>query len=78
MFASLKELLIVVSNTLLQFLPDSPFQSFLNAIVKIPALGYLNYFIPVGEMISIGQAWLGCIAIFYIYQGIMRFVKMIE
>lgn len=78
MFTQLKNLLILVSNALLQFLPDSPFKSFTSAITNIPYLGYLNYFVPVGTMISIGETWLVCIGIFYLYQGIMRFVKLIE
>lgn len=73
-----KQFLFTVANTLLSFLPESPFQKFLKAMGDIPGLGYLNYFVPVSEMVVIAEAWLAAIAVFYIYQLILRWVKMIE
>lgn len=64
--------------TVLSLLPGSPFTAFINAIPEIPFLGYLNYFVPVGEMIAIGQAWLVSITAFYLLQVILRWVKLIE
>lgn len=69
---------IELTNMLLSFLPDSPFQAVIESIGSIPWLGYVNYFIPVSEMVAIGEAWLTAIVVFYAYQGIMRFVNMIE
>ena len=31
----------------LSFLPDSPFQGFLDGLEKVPYLAYLNWFIPI-------------------------------
>lgn len=78
MLMKLKAALIVLVNTLLGFLPDSPFSVFFTRAAGIPELGYLNYFVPVGEMIAIAEAWLTCIGIFYLYQAVLRFAKMIE
>lgn len=78
MLYKIRDALIVISNAILKFLPDSPFQSFLASFAQIPGLGYLNYFVPVGEMIAIGQAWLVCVGIFYLYQAVMRFAKLID
>lgn len=78
MIVKIKQAIIALSNALLQFLPGSPFQAFLESFAEIPALGYLNYFVPVSEMIAIGQVWLLCVGIFYLYSAIMRFVKLIE
>lgn len=69
---------IELTNMLLSFLPDSPFQAVIESIGSIPWLGYVNYFIPVSEMVAIGEAWLTAIVVFYAYQGVMRFVNMIE
>ena len=77
MLMKIKAALIVLANTLLAFLPDAPFTAFLESMEKIPALGYLNYFIPVPRMISIGEAWLVCVGTFYLYQAVLRFVKLI-
>jgi len=78
MLMKIKAVLIVIANTLLSFLPASPFTSFLDKMGSVPELGYLNYFIPISEMLAIGEAWLICVAIFYLYQAILRFAKMIE
>lgn len=78
MIAQLKTFFITLANMLLDFLPDSPFQSFLKVLGEIPALGYLNYFVPVSEMVVILESWLSAILIFYAYQLIMRWVKLIE
>ena len=62
---------------LVSVLPVSPFQKFLAQVGGLPYLGYLNWFIPVGTFIKIGEAWLGAIALFYLYSIVMRWVKMI-
>ncbi len=67
-----------IINAVLFLLPDSPF-----ADVEIPMevraiLGYVNYFVPVGAMLAIGASWLAAIAIYYIYQTILRWAKTIK
>lgn len=69
--------LIDVLNYVIGFLPMSPFHQFIESMQDIPFLGYLNWLIPVGDMIKIGLAWLGVIALFYVYSVIMRWVKLI-
>lgn len=67
-----------ILNNLANVLPMSPFQTFINGFDDIPFLGYLNYFIPVSQMIAIGQAWLVAIALFYIYMIALRWAKAIN
>ena len=71
-------MLYEIAAVLVKVLPESPFQKFYKAIGEIPGLGYLNYFVPVSEMIVILESWLAAIAIFYIYQIALRWIKMIE
>lgn len=78
MIEKIKEFLTALASMLLEFLPDSPFQAFLIHFKTIPALGYLNYFVPVSEMIVILESWLAAILVFYIYQLVLRWVKLIE
>lgn len=73
----LKQFLLALASAALSILPDSPFQKFLAAIGEIPGLGYLNYFVPVSEMVVILESWVAAIAIFYIYQLILRWIKLI-
>jgi flagellar biosynthesis protein FliQ len=61
-----------------QVLPDSPFQ----AISKIPevtaVLGFVNWVVPLSEMMAIFQAWITAIVVFYVYQIVLRWARAIE
>lgn len=67
-----------VLGKLLFFLPDSPFTGFINALDKIPYIKNINYYLPFYECLSILQAWCIAIAVFYVYQIILRWVKAIS
>jgi hypothetical protein len=58
-------------------LPKSPFAILDNSPIA-EFLPTINYFVPVNEMIGIGQAWLTAIAIYYIYVIALRWIKAIE
>ena len=68
-----------VLQFILFLLPDSPFQKFIlgNDVVK-KYVGFVNYFVPVAEMLLIFSAWCTAIAVYYIYQIVLRWIKMIE
>lgn len=63
------------------FLPTSPVQTFLveNDITSDirQFLGYLNWFIPVGTILTILSLWLVAIGLFYLVQWILRTYKII-
>lgn len=58
-------------------LPTSPFADFIDAFGNLPWLGVLNWFFPVRGVLTVMAAWLGAIALFYVYSIVMRWVKMI-
>lgn len=62
---------------LLKVLPLSPFQQFIADFRGLPALGYLNWFFPVGTCLKIMAAWLTAVGLFYLYSIVMRWVKVI-
>lgn len=67
-----------ILNGILFILPDSPFMD-----VEIPSevrniFGYVNYFVPIKAMLIIAASWLGAIAIYYLYQTILRWAKAIK
>ena len=68
-----------ILSSILLLLPDSPFTGI---IYDNPALeevlGYMNYFLPISEILVILTAWLTAISIFYVYQLILRWAKAIE
>jgi len=62
---------------LLSILPTSPLQPIIAQIEAVQWLGYLNYFVPVGTLVGIGTAWLAAIGIFYLWQVVLRWAKVI-
>jgi len=62
----------------LELLPLSPFTKFIDALESVPFLAHLNYFIPIGTFVGIGQAWLIAIGLFYLYSIILRWIRAIS
>ena len=65
-------------GVVLMLLPDSPFQAITTNTAVQGVLGWLNYFVPVTEMLAIFQLWLTAIAIYYVYSIVLRWAKAIE
>lgn len=65
-------------TVIMSALPDSPFSMLSRNSDVNAVIGYVNYFIPVSFMVSVMQAWLVAIGIFYVWQALLRWVKAIE
>lgn len=78
MFTFMKEILDKFLSFLLSILPTSPFAPVIDSLEKMPYLGYINYFVPVGTCIKIGEAWLVAIVVFYLWSVVARWIKLIE
>ncbi len=68
-------------RAILALLPDSPFKLLddLTASGVIAEwLGYVNWFVPIYSFIGIFEGWLGCVAIYYVYQIILRWLRAVE
>ncbi|MBK5263299.1 MAG: hypothetical protein JJE17_12150 [Peptostreptococcaceae bacterium] len=69
-------------NNLLVFavsgLPTSPFTFITQNSVVSKYIGSINYFIPISYMVSVLQVWCVAIAIFYIWQVLLRWAKAIQ
>ena len=63
--------------SIIDFLPNSPFQQFISSVGNIPYLNYLNWFVPVSEIIIVLQVWLSAVTIYYMYMAIMRFIRLL-
>lgn len=76
----INSLLSVVGDILdivLMAFPPSPF----NITVPPEVSGILakaNYFIPLGEMVVIGETWLVAVGLFYLYSVYARWAKAIQ
>lgn len=58
-------------------LPKSPFSGVIAGLEGVQeGLGWLNYFFPVGDVLTLLTAWCYAIALYYVYSVIMRWVKL--
>lgn len=77
LFKGLLNVVALIAQTVMLFLPDSPFQLLDNTPIQ-PYLGYINWFIPVSQIVSIVAAWIFCVGIYYAYSIILRWVKAVN
>lgn len=73
--------LVLVVNSLVSIFPDSPFKSAIDSVTTglgSTLLGYVNYFIPVSEMLSILSVWVAAIVFYYAISTILRWVRAIS
>ena len=49
---------------ILDLLPTSPFQEFVSQFSSLPYLGWLNWFFPVGDCLTVMLVWLGAVGLF--------------
>lgn len=63
------------------FLPDSPFKSVLNASVfdaLRPYMKYINWFLPVKEMVCILEVWVLCIAQYFLWEICQKILNSVS
>lgn len=66
----------IIGEMMVNILPSSPF--IIVERIDIPYLNYLNWIIPIEEMIVITSYWLSAIAVYYVVQIILRWVRVIQ
>lgn len=44
---------------LLSFFPDDPLAEIIQGIAPLDTLGYLNYFLPISQIVTITEVWVG-------------------
>lgn len=81
MFSDLTDTLVSLAISVINLFPASPFApaiaAFNNSVVH-EYLGYLNYIIPVGTMLTILSLWIAAVATYYVYQLILRWIKVVD
>lgn len=66
-----------IGHAALEILPISPFLAWQN-VLDNDLLGMLNWFVPIGDMIVILEAWGIAIGLWYLAMIVLRWVKIIE
>lgn len=78
MIAYMKEIVDFFLDWVYNLMPLSPFAEHIAQLGELPYLSYLNWFIPVGTIIKIGNTWLVAIFLWYLYGIILRWIKAIQ
>lgn len=63
---------------LISVLPHSPFQQYISQWQNLPALGYLNWFLPIRSCLIIFASWLAALLVYYLYRIILRWIKAVS
>lgn len=74
----MKNLLDKFLQAVLSLFPLSPFREVIQELGSLPYLGYINWFVPVGDFVKIGTVWLTAIAAYYAWSIIARWIKLIS
>lgn len=76
-FNTFIKLLAKVLDAIFILLPNSPFKDIDSSPIS-EFLGYLNYLIPVTEIVAIMTLWCTAIGLYYIVQIALRWIKVID
>lgn len=77
LFITIANFFIEVIETIINFLPRSPFRSIdFSGMESI--IANVNWFIPIGQMLDITALWCGAIFTYYCYMHILRLIKVIK
>lgn len=77
----LNDLKFVFTNLLqrvIQLFPLSPFRGIIDQITSLPYLGWLNWFMPVSEIITVVNLWIAAIVAYYLYMVVARWIKLVS
>lgn len=66
-----------IAKLAVQILPKSPFAYIDNSPIA-EYISYLNWIIPIEQMISLTGTWLFAITLYYSVSALLRWVKVIE
>ena len=80
MFDALSDALVDLAVSIVELFPASPF-TVLDELGNSEVYEWLrmvNWFLPIGTFVSILEAWLTCVAVYYVYQIVLRWIKVIE
>ena len=61
-----------IAGIAINALPTSPFHGVINSLTDLPALGWLNWFIPVGWIVNTMSLWIAAITLYYVYSVLVR------
>jgi len=71
----IKVLLLTVVITML---PSSPFSNFAYLVSNLPYLSYLNWFLPISEILVVIEGWLVIVSAYYGILFVLNYVGILK
>lgn len=56
---------VIIISIILALLPQSPFVGFSSLVNQLPYLSFVNWFLPISEMLAILESWLVVVSVYY-------------
>lgn len=72
-----QQLMSNFGQALQSVLPLSPFTGFIQDLELSDGLSWLNWFIPVGQMVEIFGLWLLAYGVYLLYRIVLRWIKAV-
>lgn len=69
---------VLILTAVLALLPSSPFVGFNNLVNQIPFVGYLNWFLPISDILAVLEVWLSTVAIYYSILFALNYVGILK
>lgn len=70
--------LLGLVDTVLSWLPSSPFSGVPETISSSDGIAWLCWFFPVHDCLVLLTAWIGAITLFYLASILLRWIKAIQ
>lgn len=80
-WGELRQSMIDIAAQVIEKLPESPIVAGLRELEGSPIadwLPFINWFVPFRTLLSILGVWLSAVAIYYLFQIVLRWIKVIE
>ena len=68
--------LAAILNVVLLLFPKSPFVMLSELTLRSDLVKFLNYLLPISEMVVLTEAWLAAITVFYVWSVMAKWVKL--
>lgn len=80
-WGDLRQSMIDLASQVIMKLPESPIVAGLGEAGSSPIddwMPMVNWFVPFGTLLTILGVWLSAVAVYYLFQIVLRWIKVIE
>lgn len=77
-WSSVTDWIYIMLQAVINLLPNSPFASISIPTSLSNVLGYINYVIPVANIVKVTALWVTAIVTYYVILLILRWVKVVS